>query len=272
MKETTMRYENVAYVKYKGIKISNISYQNVYNVVINAINDNQRGYICLNDVSNLIAAAKDEQLQTAINASLLSLADGMPLAWYARMVGCREVERISGASLMKRLLVDMDGCRHYLLGDTEQTINKVVAEARRLNSKIEISGHSPPFKVFDAKDNQLMIEKIRKADPDIIWVSFGGRKQEKWMNQNISSLDRGVMIGAGAAFRYLIGDIMTPPQIVQNMGLQWIFRLIDGFIRNPRSWIKIMRERELLKCKAVFLVNLPHEIITTRKQMRHIKN
>ena len=265
-----MKSEEPAYVSYKNVKINNTRYQNVSNTVKNVIKNKQRGYICLTDVSNLMAASKNEQLRTAINASLFSLADGAPLAWYARMAGCKEVERISGASLMQRLFTDMNGCKHYLLGDTEETIGKVIAEAKRLNSKIEITGHSPPFKVFDDTDNLEMLEKIRKAKADIVWVSFGGWKQEKWMNQNIASLDKGVMIGVGAAFRFLVGDIITPPQIFQSMGLQWVFRLIQHLARDPKDWLKTVREREILKSKKEFLLYLPNEVITARRQLKMI--
>ncbi|HTP64029.1 MAG TPA: WecB/TagA/CpsF family glycosyltransferase [Geobacteraceae bacterium] len=267
-----MRYEDIEDVSFNGVKISNVSYPIVRNTVTRIINEKQRGYICLNDVTNLVIATKNEQLRAAINASAFSLADGTPVVWYARIAGCREIERISGASLMTRLFADLQNCRHYLLGDTEQTIDKVIAEAGKLNSRIEISGHSPPFKNFDAEDNQRIIERIRKSDPDIIWVSFGGVKQEKWMHQNIAYLDRGIMIGAGAAFRFLAGDIITPPQIIQKMGLQWLFRLTEDFIRNPRILIKKARDRGMLKNKAVFLVKLPHEVKIARQQIKLMRS
>jgi len=262
-----MRYDEVAYVDYKGVKISNICYSNVKNIILKIINDKQRGYICLTDVSNLIAATKNEQQRAAVNDSLLSLADGTPLVWYAWMAGCQEIERISGASLMQRLLTDMDRCKHYLLGDTEHTITKVIAAARKLNHNVNISGHSPPFKEFDAEDNRQIIEKIRQANPDIIWVSFGGMKQEKWMRECIGSLDRGVMIGVGAAFRFLIGEIYTPPPILQKMGLQWLFRLADEFRRSPRICMKKVHEREILKSKINFLIDLPHEVRKCRRRL-----
>lgn len=267
-----MKSEDIACVYYKNVKISNICYRNVHNAVQDVIQNKQRGYICLTDVSNLMAASKNEQLQAAINESLFSLADGTPLAWYARMVGCKEIERISGASLMKRFFADMKGCKHFLLGDTEQTISRVIAEARKINNRIEISGYSPPFKEFDDKDNLEMMLKIREAKPDIIWVSFGGWKQEKWMNRNIASLDSGVMIGVGAAFRFLIGDIITPPQVFQDMGLQWLFRLLQHLARDPKDWLKTVRERELMKSKKDFLVFLPQEVKKARRQLKLIRN
>lgn len=263
-----MRYKDVANVYYKDVKISNICYQNVLDTVKNVINNKQRGYICLTDVSNLMVASKKEPLRAAINASMLSLADGTPLAWYARMVGCKEIERISGACLMERLFTDMNGCRHFLLGDTEQTIARVIAEAKKINNSVDIRGYSPPFKEFNGKDNLEIMRKIREAEADIIWIAFGGWKQEKWMNQNIASLDSGVMIGVGAAFRFLIGDIVTPPKIFQTMGLQWLFRLTQHLLKDPKGWLKTVKKREILKSKREFVVSLPHEVKTGRKQMK----
>lgn len=267
-----MKHKEVEHLYYKKVKISNVCYQRVLATVEDVIETNKRGYICLTDVSNLIAASKDEELQSALNSSLFSLSDGTPVAWYARLAGCSEIERISGASLMRGLFADLHNCRHYLLGDTEQTIKRVIAEAKKINSSIDISGHSPPFKVFDYEDNREMIKKIHEARPDIIWVSFGGWKQEKWMQQHLNSLDRGVMIGVGAAFRFLIGDIVTPPLIFQKMGMQWFFRLMQHLGRDPADWWKIVRERQILKTKREFLATLPEEVLKARRQLKALKS
>ena len=263
-----MRFKDVPYVKFKGIKVNNICYRSVLDEVSGIINNKERGYICLTDVSNLIVASQNEDMAIAINDSLLSLADGTPLVWFAWMAGCKEIERISGASLLRRLLGDLAGCRHYLLGDTEETIAKVIAEAKKINAGIEISGHSPPFKDFDPADNRRMLEKIRAARPDIIWVCFGGGKQERWMKQNLAALDSGVMIGVGAAFRFFTGDIITPPQIFQKLGLQWLFRLTEAFLKDPLHFFGVVHRRQIMSSKVVYLLNLPREVSLARKQVK----
>jgi len=263
-----MNFSDVAFVKYQGVKVSNICYRNVLETVSTMVEQGTRGYICLTDVSNLIAATTNESLRRAINESFLSLADGTPLVWYAWLVGCKEIERISGASLLHDFLADLKGCRHYLLGDTERTIERVIAKARQINPDIQITGYSPPFKEFDAEDNRQMIDRIKMADADLIWVCFGGVKQECWMKENLASLDRGVMIGVGAAFRFLIGDIVTPPLIFQKMGLQWLFRLVHEFVRTPLRGIKIIHQRNILGSKVSYLVHLPKEVKVARRALR----
>jgi N-acetylglucosaminyldiphosphoundecaprenol N-acetyl-beta-D-mannosaminyltransferase len=244
------------YFQYLGVKISNVNFPLVNEII--ASNIKRRGYICLTDVGNVISATKDKQLLEAINGSLLSIADGMPLAWYGKMVGCNGVERISGMELMKRLL-ERSEFKHYLLGDTQETINRVIEKAKRVSTRIKICGYSPPFKeTFDENDNKNIFHTISAEDPDIVWVAFGGGKQEKWMHKNIQNLSKGIMIGVGAAFRFYIGEIKTPPRIFQNLGLQWFFRLMQD---------PIIIGRRQLASFPIFVMRFPFEIAKARKEI-----
>jgi N-acetylglucosaminyldiphosphoundecaprenol N-acetyl-beta-D-mannosaminyltransferase len=239
-----------------GVKINNVTYRNVYNTITRNINN--KGYICLTDVANVVTASKDNEFLQAINQSLLSIPDGTPLAWYGKLLGCTEIERISGPELMRRLLEHQDGLCHYLLGDTEQTINKIIQKARFNNPNLKIYGHSPPFKNnFNQDDNRHIITKINNHNPDIVWVSFGGGKQDKWMYHNFHSARRGLFIGVGAAFRFYIGELKTPPIIFQKLGVQWAFRTLQ----EPRG----------LKCRLktypIFVINFCSEILKNKKKM-----
>ncbi len=237
-------------VQFMGVRIDDVGYGDLCRSIEE--NKGKPGYICVNDVGNVVGAAKDPELFEAIERSLLTVADGMPLAWYARLLGCRKVERITGFDLMERLLARRNGWRHFLLGDTEETIARVIAKARKTDPALTIAGHSPPFTgQFTDGENASILERINRARPDVIWVSFGGGKQEKWMLENLSRLDRGVMIGVGAAFRFYIGQIYVPPRIIQTLGLQWFFRMLS----DPVRWFKRPFRR-----KIAFALHAPLEI------------
>jgi N-acetylglucosaminyldiphosphoundecaprenol N-acetyl-beta-D-mannosaminyltransferase len=220
-----MKKTETEYIAFKGIKIDNVGLENVIEIITNHVN--QKGYVCVNDVRNLMYAVKDDKLSNAINESLLSIADGTPLAWYGRLLGCKRIQRVAGFELMANMLEKNNGFKHYLLGDTEQTISRVIAKAGKENNNLRIAGHSPPFREqFSELENDIIFEKINSEDPDIVWVSFGGGKQEKWMHQNIGMLRRGVLVGAGAAFKFYLADLYIPPKIFQKLGMQWLFRLL----------------------------------------------
>ncbi len=259
----TGKIENVYFM---GVKIDNVSFADVHEKISKKLENNQKGYICLNDVGNIIGASQDRPFAEAINSSFLSLSDGTPLAWYGRLVGCREIERISGLDIMAGMIAANDGFRHFLLGDTEERIGRVIEKAREINGNIQISGYSPPFKEFDEEDNRLIMERLNRAAPDIIWVSFGGEKQEKWMFNNINKLDRGIMIGVGAAFKFLIGELKTPPRIVQKMGLQCVYRIVQCNLQDPKHYFKITFNK-ILKRKIIFVCHFPWEVLRSRREL-----
>jgi N-acetylglucosaminyldiphosphoundecaprenol N-acetyl-beta-D-mannosaminyltransferase len=67
-------------------------------------------------------------------------------------------------------------------------------------------------------------------------VGLGCPKQERWMSKHKGRV-RAVMVGVGAAFDYLGGTKYEAPRWVQNIGLEFIFRLVSEPIRLWRRYI-----------------------------------
>ena len=262
-------FREPAYVRFREIKISSVNYRDAYGLIGDSLASGRKGFICLTDVGNVIAATRDAGLRTAINNSLLSLADGTPLTWFARLVGCRNIERVSGMDLMVRLFQETDSYRHFLLGDTDATIDRVKEKALQINPKLQITGYSPPFREFTEEDNRDILNRITSAKADIIWVSFGGGRQEKWMMAHYDKIDRGIMLGVGAAFRWLIGDIKAPPRIVQRAGFQWLFRMMSEVRKDPAKALVHIYQRPLRRFP-VFIAHFPFQVMAERRKIRSL--
>lgn len=61
---------------------------------------------------------------------------------------------------------------------------------------------------------------------DILFVAFGQVKQEKWIVKHRDQVPAKVFIGVGGAFDYLSGNVPRAPKWLQNLGLEWLFRLM----------------------------------------------
>lgn len=71
------------------------------------------------------------------------------------------------------------------------------------------------------------IEHLPTLPPtDIVFVAFGHRKQESWIERYKSELDGRVYMGVGGTFDYLSGQVLRAPAIWRQLGLEWLFRLI----------------------------------------------
>jgi N-acetylglucosaminyldiphosphoundecaprenol N-acetyl-beta-D-mannosaminyltransferase len=244
---------------FKGIKIDDIDYSGVELLIQQKISSRSNGYFCLTDVGNLMMAQDDPQLAKSINQSTASIADGAPLAWFGKLIGRELIQRVSGVELFQKL-VHQCNFSHFLLGDTIEMQQRIIAKARSINPNLRISGYSPPFKsVFSVEDNRKMLDIIRKSSADIIWVSFGGSKQEKWMYHHAAFLEGAVMIGVGAAFKYYTGDLVVPSRRMQGLGLQWMTRLI----KNHKRWMT----KGPLKYRILFSIIFPFELLRHKNRI-----
>lgn len=220
-----------------GVKISDINLEKTIEY-LKSYNFNNKGYICLPDLSVLTAAQKDTRLKEILNNSILTLPDGKPLELLGRIKGYKKVKTVSGYWLIKSLL-DTE-ISHYFYGGTEETCKKLKDKLTELNPNSNIVGlSSPPFlNLEDIEGNPQMkqdIEEISKKDIDIIWIGISSPKQDYLMNYFHKELSHGIMIGVGGVFDYLAENKKISPEWVKKIGLRWLYRLAQ---EPKRLWKK----------------------------------
>ena len=83
---------------------------------------------------------------------------------------------------------------------------------------------SPPFRELTEEEDARFVKEINDADPDILFVSLGAPKQERWMAAHKGRI-KAVQLGVGAAFDFMIGEIKQAPVWMQKMPLEWLHRM-----------------------------------------------
>ena len=76
------------------------------------------------------------------------------------------------------------------------------------------------------EESEDILDMIREAKPDIVWVGLSTPKQEIWLNMHMRRIGMGVGIGVGAAFDLLAGTTRRAPRWIQRSGFEWLFRLL----------------------------------------------
>ena len=219
-----------------GIRLDGIRFNHVVPILKDLIERNRSAYVCIINVHVLVTAVRDRRFEPVVNGSDFNFTDGMPLVWYARKrCGLKSVERVAGPSLMIRCLDAMRNYRHFFYGASEETLDRIERTARIKFPGINIVGrYAPPFRKLTSREQEDIADVINRAFPDIIWVALGAPKQEFWMNGFRHRLDRGVMIGVGAAFDFFASTSKRAPVPMRRMGLEWLCRLLY----EPRRLLK----------------------------------
>jgi N-acetylglucosaminyldiphosphoundecaprenol N-acetyl-beta-D-mannosaminyltransferase len=148
-------------------------------------------------------------------------------------------EKISGIDLIQAICGSdfAAGKKLYLLGAGEGVAKRTGEILERKYPGIIIAGAEEGIrKGFSEEENNLIIERMNAASPDILLVALGSPKQEKWIHENLLRLSSvRVAMGVGGSFDVISGKIRRAPRIFQERGMEWLWRLI----REPRRLRRI---------------------------------
>jgi N-acetylglucosaminyldiphosphoundecaprenol N-acetyl-beta-D-mannosaminyltransferase len=231
-----------------GVHVNAITMTGALQTIAAWIQSRQPHYVCVTSAHSVTECYDHNELRDIYNRSGLITPDGMAIVWLMRAKGFHFVERVYGPDLMLAVCQDgvEKGYRHYFYGAAPGVPEQLAARLQeRFPGLLVVGVESPPFRDLSPDEDQVMIDRIRAASPDIVWVGTGCPRQERWMNDHLDSLEVPVLVGVGAAFDFLSGIKRQAPRWVQRNGLEWFYRLLS---EPRRLW------RRYLLCYPRFVV------------------
>ena len=79
---------------------------------------------------------------------------------------------------------------------------------------------------YDGLDNtRNLVELINQATADVILVALGNPSQETWILENYQLINAKFFAGVGGLFDFWSGVKPRAPQWMQNVRMEWLFRL-----------------------------------------------
>lgn len=175
----------------------------------------------------LSLAETDPEYRDAIERADYIHADGQSLVFASRIIGDRPLpERIATTDFFHDAakLAEKNGLRFFLLGSTDETLNKVILNIRKQYPGLIIAGHHHGY--FSREDETEICRKIVAANTDVLWVGLGKPKEQIFCVRNQDKL-QGVawLKTCGGLFDFLSDKNSRAPAWMQNAGLEWAYRL-----------------------------------------------
>lgn len=222
--------QNRAYFNILGMRINLVQIPEIINCISVWIENKERGnYIVVSNAYDVVAGKKDERIRNAVNASSLSIPDGISLVLFARLNGRAIKKRAYGPDLMLDFLklAEIKGYYSFFYGTTQDTLKSLIINLKLRFPALKVAGsYAPPFRSLTVAEDKEIANIINLASPDVIWVGLGTPKQQLWMYDHRERINAPVMIGVGAAFDFLAGIKPQAPRWIRDNGFEWLFRLI----------------------------------------------
>ncbi len=179
---------------------------------------------------------KTPELDEIINRHI-GYPDGIGAVWALRRKGLHSV-KIPGVEFWLDILDKFYRQKSvYLIGSTQETIEKTVHRLRKDYEGIRILGYRDGF--LKDGDRHRLIQDITSKKPDLVFVAMGSPKQEFLMNE-LFGHHPALYMGLGGSFDIYSGNKKRAPKFYLMFGLEWLYRLI----KEPK---RIFRQLNLVK-------------------------
>lgn len=253
-----------------GVGISPINLDSAEAGVYAGIEDGRQGYVGVSGVHGVSEAQADQKFKRILNGAFLNTPDGMPMVWYGKFNGNREISRVYGPDLMLRICAGsrQRGIRHFFYGGRDGVAGMLREKLTGHFPGLEVVGiYTPPFRPL-TEDEQIEVrDQINESGAHCVWVGLSTPKQELFMSSFLKkfgcehggdgSLEGAkIFFGVGAAFDFHAGLIPQAPALMQKCGLEWFYRL---YKEPKRLW------RRYLKNNPVFIIRALLQLTGLRK-------
>jgi N-acetylglucosaminyldiphosphoundecaprenol N-acetyl-beta-D-mannosaminyltransferase len=228
-------------VEIGGLPLDSLTEDQVVQKVRDAWAVGEGGWIATPNVDHLRHASRDPRLADLIRSAPISVADGAPVVWAARLSGRALPARVTGADLLWSLsaAAAADGRSVYLLGGEPGVPERAGEALQRAFPGLRVAGTCSPPRGFEFDEEQLELCRagVVKAQPDLVFVGLGFPKQEHVISGFTADLPRTWWLGCGAALPFAAGDLARAPGWMRPLGLEWLFRLAHEPKRLFRRYI-----------------------------------
>ncbi len=218
-------------IDFLGIPLDNLSMNETVEKIDNAIVCNFQIHHCVVNAGKVVKMQNDKLLNESVLNSDIINADGMSIVWAARFLGKEIKERVTGIDLMENLIILSNKKQYscFFLGAKQEIVEKLVNDYSNKYSKKIIAGYRNGY--FNEHDEKQIIKEIKDSNANILFVAISSPKKEIFLNKYKNELNNiNLIIGVGGSFDVISGAIKRAPKLMQEIGLEWLYR----FLQEPR--------------------------------------
>lgn len=232
--------------KIMGVDVCVTSYKSLGLNILEDIELNKKGFIVAINPEKIIKAQEDPTLMELLNKAKYQIPDGIGVLIASRLKKGEIKERITGVDLMIYLceLASNHHKKVFLYGGKPGVADSAKEKLEEQFPNIHIVGTMNGYE----KNKEKVIDEINKSQADILFVALGSPTQEKWIIEHMDKLCPKIYQGVGGSYDVISGNIKRAPKAFQNLGLEWLYRLIlepsriKRQLNLPKFLIKVLKD------------------------------
>jgi N-acetylglucosaminyldiphosphoundecaprenol N-acetyl-beta-D-mannosaminyltransferase len=188
-------------------------------------------------LSYVSAVQRNAALRDSVLRSDMSVPDGMPLLWAARLMGVPQQGRVAGSTMFDRIWSRPEPgaapVKVYFFGGQDGVAAKACEVVNADVKGVACVGYqSPGFGSLEDLCAPEYLDPIRASGADLLVVSIGVLKGQAWIERNRAQLHVPVVSYLGAVVNFVAGTVRRAPVWMRRVGLEWLWRIKE----EPALW------------------------------------
>ena len=227
-----------------GVQVDNVTLEEAVAAGMELVNGTGCSYVVTPNSEIIYECGQTEGLLPVLNAAGLVLPDGIGVVYASRILGRPLKEKVAGIDFAEALVRELAraGKSLFLLGSEPGVAEQAAEKLRERYPGLLIAGTNDGF----FKEDGPIVEKIHASGADVVFVGMGAPKQEFWMARNGQATGAKLLAGLGGSLNIFAGQAQRAPDVWINLGLEWLYRLIQ------EPWrFKRMCRLPLFLCSAI---------------------
>jgi len=218
----------IPFVNVLGVKVSRVDYSAAVDLIIAAATEQRSFGVSALAVHGLMEAYRHRAFADTLSRLDLITPDGQPVRWAMNLLGARELkERVYGPTLMLKVC-ERAAAKElpiFLYGSTQTVLDRLCRNLTSRFPRLIIAGlQADRFRDATPAEDSEDVWVIAESGARIVLVGRGCPRQERWVAAHLGKV-QAPMLAVGAAFDFHAGTVPQAPRILQDYGLEWLFRL-----------------------------------------------
>ncbi len=213
-----------------GVEISAVDYEYAVGRILADAKAGRRCRTTALAVHGVITGALDRVHRYRLNQFELVTPDGQPVRWALnRLYSAKLLDRVYGPKMtfMVCQRAAREGVSVYFYGSKPEVLEALCRRLQELCPGLKIAGAEPSrFRLLTEAEQRETAMRIRDAGAQILFAGLGCPRQEVFAYE-MGELLTMPILAVGAAFDYYAGLLKEPPEFLQRVGLQWLYRLVQ---------------------------------------------
>lgn len=200
----------------------------------------KQGTLVAINAEKVLTAEDNPEVRALINAAEYKYADGISVVRSIRKKFPEaEVSRVAGADLWEELMAraGQEGTPVFLVGGKADVLAQTEAKLRA-QWNVNVVGRQDGY--FTPEQRQALFVRIHASGAQIVTVAMGSPKQEIFMRDCRQVHPQALYMGVGGTYDVFTGHVKRAPKVWQNLGLEWLYRLLSQPSRITRQ-LRLLR-------------------------------